>query len=97
VPYLLNPFLVDDRDAQDNGTEFHYSCLLVLITLVGWQEPNFSSFVDMKGKFYAARYEALWQANDNNNQEANNTVFAKFLEDMQQKTTNVWRIHIDVV
>jgi hypothetical protein len=34
APYLLN-FLIDYMDAQDNGVEFHYSWLLVLIALVG--------------------------------------------------------------
>jgi hypothetical protein len=60
APYLLNQFLVDCRDAQDNGTEFHYSWLIILIALAGWQEPKFSSFLDRKGKCYAARYESLW-------------------------------------
>jgi hypothetical protein len=44
APYLLNQFLVDCRDAQDNGTKFHYSHLIIHIALVGWKEPNFSSF-----------------------------------------------------
>jgi hypothetical protein len=97
APYLLNQFLIDCRDAQDNGTEFHYSWLLILIALVGWKEPKFSTFVDRKGKCYAVRYKTLWQAKDNKNQQENNTVFSMFLEDMQQKTTNVWRIPIEVV
>jgi hypothetical protein len=65
--------------------------------LVGWKEPKFSSFLDRKGKCYATRYETLWQEKDPKNQQANNTVFSMFLEDMQQKTTNVWRIPIEVV
>jgi hypothetical protein len=51
--------LVDYRDAKDNGTEFHYSWLLILIALVGWKEPKLSLFVDKKGKCYAVRYENL--------------------------------------
>jgi hypothetical protein len=39
VMYLLNLFFEDCRDAQDLGTEFHYSWLLILITLIGWREP----------------------------------------------------------
>jgi hypothetical protein len=42
APYLLNQFLIDCHDAQDNGTEFHYSWLIILIALAGWQEPKFS-------------------------------------------------------
>jgi hypothetical protein len=59
APYLLNQFLIDYRDAQDNGTKFHYSWLLIPIALVGWQEPKFSSFLDRKGKCYATCYENL--------------------------------------
>jgi hypothetical protein len=64
---LLNQFLVDCRYVQDNGTEFHYSWLIILIALVGWKEINFSAFLDRKGKCYATRYDSLWQAKDNKN------------------------------
>jgi hypothetical protein len=60
--YLLNQFLVECRDAQDNGIEFHCSWLIILIALAGWKEPKFLTFLDRMGKFYAARYEFLWQA-----------------------------------
>jgi hypothetical protein len=43
------------------------------------------------------RYKILWQAKDNNNQQENIVVFSMFLKDMQQKTSNVWRIPIEVV
>jgi hypothetical protein len=39
VPYLLNLFLDDCKDAQDLGTEFHYSWLMILIALIGWKDP----------------------------------------------------------
>jgi hypothetical protein len=68
-----------------------------MIALVGWQEPKVLSFMDIKGKFFATRYETLWQEKDNKNQQENNIVFSMFLEDMQQKTTNVWRILVEVV
>jgi hypothetical protein len=72
--YLLNQFFVDCRDAQDNGTEFHYSWIIILIDLEGWKEPKFSAFLDRKGKWYVTRYESLSEAKDNKNQQANNTV-----------------------
>jgi hypothetical protein len=97
APYLLNQFLVDFRDAQDNGTEFHYSWMIILIALAGCQEPKFSVFLDRKGKFYASRYESLWQAKDNKTQQENNIVFAMLLEEIQQRKSNVWRIPIELV
>jgi hypothetical protein len=80
APYLLNQLLVDCRDAQDNGYEFHYSFLIILISLVGWQEPKFSAFLDRKGKCYVARYESLWQAKENKNKQENKTIFVMLLE-----------------
>jgi hypothetical protein len=53
--YLLNQFLLDCHDAQDNGTKFHYSWLIILIALAGWQEPKFSTFLDRVGKCYAGQ------------------------------------------
>jgi hypothetical protein len=41
APYLLNFFLGDCKDAQDLGTKFHYSWLLMLITIMGWKEPKY--------------------------------------------------------
>jgi len=35
APYLLNLFLDECKDAQDWGTEFHYSWMVILITLIG--------------------------------------------------------------
>jgi hypothetical protein len=81
--YLLNQFLLDCRDAQDNGTEFHYSWLIILIALAGWQEPKFSTFLDRVGKCYATRYESLWKEKDNKTQQENNTVFSMLLEEIQ--------------
>jgi hypothetical protein len=39
APYLLNLFLEDCRDEHNLGIDFHYSWLLILITLIGWREP----------------------------------------------------------
>jgi hypothetical protein len=62
VSYLLNHFFIDCRDVQDNGIEFHYSWLIILIPLAGWQEPKFSSIMDREGKFYESIYDSLWKA-----------------------------------
>ena len=45
--YMAREFLEDVRDAQEKGTPFHYSWLIVLIALVGWREPIEAQFVDV--------------------------------------------------
>jgi hypothetical protein len=80
APYLLNQFLIDCRDTQDNETDFHYSRLIVLIALAGWKETKFSIILDRMGKCYAARYESLWKENDRKMHDENNIIFAMLLE-----------------
>jgi hypothetical protein len=44
--YLLNLFLEDCKDVQDLGKTFHYSWLLVLISLVIWRETKYTYFAE---------------------------------------------------
>ena len=44
LTFLLNQFLIDCEEAQDKGTEFHYSWLLILIALSMWMEPDDTIF-----------------------------------------------------
>ena len=44
VPYLSNLFQIDHKDMQEEGTEFHYSWLLTLISFMGWKESDYVIF-----------------------------------------------------
>jgi hypothetical protein len=44
APYLLNLYLDDCKDAQDLGTKFHYSWLIMLIAFMGWMKPRYVNF-----------------------------------------------------
>jgi hypothetical protein len=39
--FLVNQFLQDCIEVQEKGTKFHYAWILILIVLVGWQEPRY--------------------------------------------------------
>jgi hypothetical protein len=56
APYLLNLFLDDYKDAQDLGTEFHNSRLIMLIMLIGWKELTYSYLCDRVGRCRATHY-----------------------------------------
>jgi hypothetical protein len=58
APYLLNLFQEDCKDAQDLGTEFHYSWLITLIAFMGWREPGYLVFYT-RPKPAGARYLLL--------------------------------------
>jgi hypothetical protein len=42
--FLVNQFLIDYKEGQDKGMEFHYTWLLILIALVSWRESDDSQF-----------------------------------------------------
>jgi hypothetical protein len=59
APYLLNSFLEDCKDTQDWGSEFHYSWLLILISLIGWKEPAYRKYCERMGQCGTTRYISL--------------------------------------
>jgi hypothetical protein len=69
APYLLNLFLDDCKDAQDLGTKFHYSWLLILIALIRWKEPKYSFFATRPNPFHATRYLSLGCTSDPKNRK----------------------------
>jgi hypothetical protein len=44
VKYLVNQLEVDCREAQDQGYEFHFSWLLILIMFTAWEMPEGVTF-----------------------------------------------------
>jgi hypothetical protein len=95
--YLLNLFFEDCKDAQDFGTKFHYSWLLILIALVVWEELKYSAFYDRIGKCLTTRYLTLWHNADLKHRKTNSSIFGMFLGEMQKKIADTWRISLEVV
>ena len=82
--YIAKEFLEDARDAQEKGRPFHYSWLLVLIALVGWQEPIEAQFsVALEHMPGAARYASLWVSQVKAHQQMTNYVFSFYIMDIQ--------------
>jgi hypothetical protein len=48
VKYLVNQLELDCREVQDQGYEFHYSWLLILIAFVTWEMPEGVTFPDIE-------------------------------------------------
>jgi hypothetical protein len=46
--YLVNQLELDYREAQDQGYEFHFSWLLILITFIAWEMPKGATFPDIE-------------------------------------------------
>jgi hypothetical protein len=61
---------------------------MILVALVGWQEPKYTTFISRMGNCYTTKYDSLWQAKDKKAQHTNNMVFAMLLEEIQQRIAN---------
>jgi hypothetical protein len=76
VSYLVNELEKDCREAQDQGYEFHFSWLLVLIAFVAWKMPEGATFPEVEpSEPLAARFSTLWYMNDMAKQWKSNAVF----------------------
>jgi hypothetical protein len=63
--YLVNELEKDYREAKDQGYEFHFSWILVLITFVTWKIPEGATFLEVEpSEPLAARFSTLWYTND---------------------------------
>jgi hypothetical protein len=92
APYLLNSFLDDCKDAQDLGTDFHYSWLITLIAFMGWKEPRYVVFCSRPKPNQGARYLFLRSRPESRNKKANGSIFEGYLYDLQESISKMWRI-----
>jgi hypothetical protein len=46
--YLVNQLELDFREAQDQGYEFHFSWLLILIAFIAWEMSEAVTFPDIE-------------------------------------------------
>ena len=67
--YLINQLEIDCRQAQDQGYEFHFSWLLILIAFIAWELPVGATFLEIKPfEQLAAKFCTLWYSSDMNKQ-----------------------------
>jgi hypothetical protein len=79
LPYLLNLILHYCKHAQDLGKKFHYSWFLILISIIGWKEPNYTFFATKPKLNHGARYLSLGATPDANHMKMNIVVFEGYL------------------
>jgi hypothetical protein len=88
---------VDCKDAQDLGTEFHYSWFLTLIAFnVGWREPEYVVFCN-RPQPTGARYLSLRFGPQARNKRENGIIFEAYLRDIQEAIIRSWRITLEAV
>jgi hypothetical protein len=74
--YLVNELEKDYRKVQDQGYEFHFSRLLILIKFVTWEMSEGVAFPEFEpSEPVVARFTKLWYASDMEKQWKSNAVF----------------------
>jgi hypothetical protein len=86
VKYLVNQLEIDCREAQDQGHEFHFSWLLILIAFVAWELPEGATFPDIDPfEPLAAKFSTLWYSNDMNKQWQSNVHISYLLHPVEAR------------
>jgi hypothetical protein len=63
--YLVNQLEIDCRESKDQGHEFHFIRLLILITFVAWELPKGTTFPNLDPfEPLVAKFSTLWYSND---------------------------------
>jgi hypothetical protein len=63
--YLINQLEQDCRKAQDQGYEFHFSWLLILVAFVTWEKLERATFLEVEpSEPLAERFTTLWYSSD---------------------------------
>lgn len=78
----MNQFNEDCRAAEDQNQPFHYAWLLILIGFVVWKEPKQGLFLSISLSFKRAHFTNLRVTTDAVKQDANNTVFYYYYEQL---------------
>jgi hypothetical protein len=74
--YLFNQLELYCREAQDQGYEFHFSWLLILITFIAWEMTEGVTFLDIKPfEPLATKFTMLWYSSDMGKKWQSNAVF----------------------
>jgi hypothetical protein len=79
------------------GDKFHYSWILILITLFRWREPPYSYFFDRIGHCHAMWYTSMGSTSDPKRRSGNTGTFTRYFNDIQEIISNTWRITLEVV
>jgi hypothetical protein len=98
VKYLVNQLELDCREAQDQGYEFHFSWLLILITFIAWEMPEGATFLDTEPfEPLAVKFSTLWYSSDMNKQWKSNVIFHMYYNQLKVAIQAMPRITLNTL
>jgi hypothetical protein len=98
--YLVDQLELDCREVQDQGYEFHFSWLLILVAFIAWEMSEDVVFPEtLPFEPLAAKFSTLWYTTDMNKKWKLNTLFHRYyiqLKTAIQATPHITpnRLHI---
>jgi hypothetical protein len=76
VKYPVNQLELDFMEVEDQGYEFHFSWLLILIYFIAWEMSEGETFLDIEPfEPLAMKFSTLWYSSDMNKKWKSNVVF----------------------
>jgi hypothetical protein len=67
--YLVNQLEIDSKEVKDQGYEFHFSWILILIAYTIWEMSEGTTFSDIEPfEPLATNFSTLWYSSDMNKQ-----------------------------
>jgi hypothetical protein len=83
---------------QDQGYEFHFSWLLILITFITWELPEEAIFLEIEPfEPLAMKFCMLWYSDDMNKQWPSNAVFHTYFNQLKNAIQSTPRITPNVL
>jgi hypothetical protein len=74
--YLVNQLDQDCCETQDQGYEFHFSWVLILIAFIAWEMPEGATFLELEpSEPLAAKFTSLSNSSDMGKKWQSNAVF----------------------
>jgi hypothetical protein len=96
--YLVNQLDIDCREAQDQGYDFHFSWLLILIAFIAWELPEGVTFPDIElFKPLAVKFCTLWYSNDMSKQWKCNAVLHAYYNQLKITIQSIPRITLNTL
>jgi hypothetical protein len=82
--YLVNQLELDCREAQDQGYEFHFSWLLILIAFMHGRCLEGATFLDVEPfEPLAMKFSTLWYSSDMNKKWKSNAIFHTYYNQLK--------------
>jgi hypothetical protein len=98
VKYLVNQLELDCREAQDQGYEFHFSWLLILIAFIAWEMSEGATFLETEPfEPLAVRFSTLWYSTDMSKQWQSNVIFHVYYNQLKTAIQSMPRITLNML